>query len=112
MRMTAECTHHVEFEDNGGRLVGTVTIRNLDDEVIERAKERAQQHNRSLEAELRTILTQELKPLSPAEFFRLADEIRESTRGLPQTDSGILQREGRDWLDAKAERIARGSDEP
>ena len=85
--MTAECTHHVEFEDNGGRLVGTVTIRNLDDEVIERAKERAQQHNRSLEAELRTILTQELKPLSPAEFFRLADEIRESTRGLPQTDS-------------------------
>ena len=110
MRMTAECTHHVEFEDNGGRLVGTVTIRNLD-EVIERAKEHAQRHNRSLEAELRTILTQELKPLSPAEFFRL-DEIRESTRGLPQTDSGILQREGRDWLDAKAERIARGSDEP
>ena len=56
--------------------MGTVTIRNLDDEVIERAKQRARAHNRSLEAELRTILTRELKPLSPEEFFRLADEIR------------------------------------
>jgi antitoxin FitA len=92
--------------------MGTVTIRNLDDEVIERAKERARLHNRSLEAELRTILTRELKPLSPEEFFRLADEIRERTRGRPQTDSGVLQRESRDSLDAKAERIARGGDEP
>ena len=92
--------------------MGTITIRNLDDEVIERAKERARRHNRSLEAELRTILTRELMPLAPAEFFRLADEIRERTRGLPQTDSGILQGEGRDWPDAKAERIARGRDEP
>ena len=92
--------------------MGTVTIRNLDDKVIEHAKERARRHNRSLEAELRTILTQELKPLSPAEFFRLADEIRERTRGIPQTDSGILQREGRDWLDQKAEWIARGTSDP
>ena len=92
--------------------MGTVTIRNLDDEVIEQAKQRARSHNRSLEAELRTILTRELKPLSPEEFFRLADEIRERTRGRPQIDSAILQREGRDWLDAKAERIARGNSEP
>ena len=92
--------------------MGTVTIRNLDDEVIERAKQRARAHNRSLEAELRTILTRELKPLSPEEFFRLADEIPERTRERPQIDSGILQREGRDWLDAKAERIARGKSEP
>jgi plasmid stability protein len=92
--------------------MGTVTIRNLDDEVIERAKQRAKDHHRSLEAELRTILTREFKPLSPTEFFNLADEIRERTRGRPQTDSDILQREGRDWLDAKAERIARGESEP
>ena len=92
--------------------MGTVTIRNLDDEVIERAKQRARSHNRSLEAELRTILTRELKPLSAAEFFQLADEIRERTRGRPQVDGAILQREGRDWLDAKAERIARGNSEP
>jgi plasmid stability protein len=92
-----------------GHAMGTVTIRNLDDEVIERAKQRAKSHNRSLEAELRTILTRELKPLSPAEFFRLADEIAERTRGIPQTDSAILQREGREWLDQKAERIARGT---
>ena len=43
--------------------MGTVTIRNLDDDVIERAKQRAKSHHRSLEAELRTILTRELKPL-------------------------------------------------
>jgi plasmid stability protein len=92
--------------------MGTVTIRNLDDEVIARAKERAKRHNRSLEAELRTILIREFKPLSSEEFFRLADEIAERTRDRQQTDSAILQREGREWLDRKAERIARGRDEP
>ena len=48
--------------------MGTVTIRDLDDEVIARAKERAQRHNRSLEAELRLALTREFKPLSPEEL--------------------------------------------
>ena len=91
--------------------MGTVTIRNLDDEVIERAKQRARAHNRSLEAELRTILTRELKPLSPEEFFSWPTRSA-SGPGAPQTDSAILQREGRDWLDAKAERIARGKSEP
>lgn len=92
--------------------MGTVTIRNLDDEVITRAKEQAKRHNRSLEAELRTILTRRFKPLSPEEFFRLADEIRARTVGRPQVDSAVLQREGREWLDAKAERLARGGEEP
>jgi plasmid stability protein len=92
--------------------MGTVTIRDLDDEVIARAKERAQRHNRSLETELRLVLTREFKPLSPEEFFQLADEIRDRTRGRPQTDSGILQREGREWLDQKAERLARDKEEP
>lgn len=92
--------------------MGTVTIRNLDDEVIARAKERAKRHNRSLEAELRTVLTREFKPLSPEAFFQLADEIAERTRGRPQTDGGTLQREGREWLEEKAERLARGQDEP
>jgi plasmid stability protein len=92
--------------------MGTVTIRNLDDEVIARAKERAKRHDRSLEAELRAVLAREFKPLPSEEFFRLADEIAERTRGRPQTDGGVLQREGREWLDRKAERIARGKDEP
>lgn len=92
--------------------MGTVTIRNLDDEVITRAKEQAKRHNRSLEAELRTILTRRFKPLTPEEFIRLADEIRARTVGRPQVDSAVLQREGREWLDAKAERLARGKEEP
>ncbi len=93
--------------------MGTVTIRNLDDGVIARAKERAKRHNRSLEAELRTILTKELTPLSPEEFFELADGIRARTADRPRTDdSGVLQREGREWLDRKADRLARARDEP
>ena len=59
--------------------MGTVTIRSLDDEVIARAKERAKRHNRSLEAELREVLTREFKPLAPEEFFRLADGVRDRT---------------------------------
>lgn len=110
----AQCQHidAVIVPASGTRLMGTVTIRNLDDEVIERAKQRARSHNRSLEAELRTILTHELKPLSAREFFRLADELRERTRNRPRTDSETLQREGRDWLDAKTERLAPATSEP
>jgi plasmid stability protein len=92
--------------------MGTVTIRNLDDEVIARAKERAKLRNRSLEAELRTVLTEEFTPLAPEAFFRLADEIRARTAGRPRADSGLLQREGREWLDRKADRLARARDEP
>jgi hypothetical protein len=36
--------------------MGQVLIRELDDAVIERLKQRAQSHHRSLEAELREIL--------------------------------------------------------
>jgi plasmid stability protein len=75
--------------------MATVTIPDLDDEVIERVRRRATAHNRSLEAELREIITREVKPLTAEEFFRLADEIAERTRGRPQTDSAILQREDR-----------------
>jgi hypothetical protein len=35
----------------------TVTIRNLDDKVIERLEDRAKNHRRSLEAELRDLLS-------------------------------------------------------
>jgi plasmid stability protein len=38
--------------------MGTITIRYLDDHVIERLKMRAKTHGRSLEAELRELLTQ------------------------------------------------------
>jgi plasmid stability protein len=76
--------------------MGTVTIRNLDDVVIERAKQQARSNNRSLEAELRTIITHAFEPLSPETFFRAAREIRERNRGRPQTDSALLRHPGRD----------------
>jgi plasmid stability protein len=84
--------------------MATVTIRNLDDEVVERVRQRAKANNRSLEAELRTIISREAGRLTPDELFRIADAIRESTRARPQTDSGILQRELREALERKVDR--------
>ena len=43
-------------------IMANVTIRNLEDEVVERLKARAKTHNRSLEAELREILTTAARP--------------------------------------------------
>jgi plasmid stability protein len=37
--------------------MGTIIIRNLDDEIIERLKVRARNHRRSLEAEIRDLLS-------------------------------------------------------
>jgi plasmid stability protein len=88
--------------------MGTVTIRNLDDEVIERAKQRASSNHRSLEAELREIITRAVKPLGAAELLELADRIAAMTPDLPQPDSVALLHEGRDWLAAKADAAASG----
>lgn len=77
--------------------MGSVTIRNLDDDVIARLKERARAGNRSLEAELREILAR--AAAQPARISALraeAERIREMTPDVPQTDSTTLIREDRD----------------
>lgn len=38
-------------------VIATITIRNLDDEILRRLKRRAAENNRSLEAEARAILS-------------------------------------------------------
>jgi plasmid stability protein len=42
--------------------MGSLVVRNLDDELINRLKERAKQAGRSAEAEHRTILEEALRP--------------------------------------------------
>ena len=76
--------------------MASVTIRNLDDEVVARLKDRAKANKRSLEAELRAILSETAHRPSREEFRKLAARIRAMTPDVPQTDSTLLIREDRD----------------
>ena len=79
--------------------MATLTIRNLDDAVVEKLKAQAKQNNRSLEAEVRQILDERTsaRPWRGAEFVARADRIAAMTpKDVPQTDSTLLIREDRD----------------
>ena len=57
-----------------------MTIRNIDDRVYERLKERARTSRRSLEAEVRAILDEAVVP-DRSELIRLSTEMRASLTG-------------------------------
>ena len=78
--------------------MATVTIRNLDDQIVQELKQQAKEHNRSLEAELREILADATQRRARMEAFRKeAERIRAMTpKGVKQTDSTLLIREDRD----------------
>ena len=77
--------------------MGNVTIRNLDDQVIDALKAQAKANQRSMEAELRHLLTQEVNPrLRMAGFLRRTARIARTTADVPQTDSVLLLRQDRD----------------
>ena len=77
--------------------MANLTIRNLDDEVVERLKKRARDNERSLEAEVRTILKNAAGRLTGKEARTLAERISAMTpKGVKQTDSVELIREDRD----------------
>ena len=59
--------------------MGQIIVRNLDDHVIARLKERAMKANQSLEQTVRDILSAAARP-SQAEVFAEADRIREAIR--------------------------------
>ncbi len=76
--------------------MASVTIRNLDDEVVAALKRRAKANNRSLEAELRVVLVRAVRGYDAEEFLALADRIAAMTpKDRPQTDSVELLREDR-----------------
>lgn len=75
--------------------MGQVVNCNLDDEVVVRLKQRAERHHRSLESELREILT-EAAPLSRPELAARAKELAKSLQGRWSGDSTSLIREDRD----------------
>lgn len=72
-----------------------VIVRNLPDEVVARLKARAAEQKRSLEQELRQILSEAARP-SRAEILADLDRIRAMTPKVTQTDSAELIREERD----------------
>lgn len=76
--------------------MATLTIRNLDGQVVERLKSRARENNRSLEAESREILAAAARSATLAEFRAAARRISAMTPDVPQTDSTELIREDRD----------------
>lgn len=76
--------------------VATLTIRNLDEEVVERWKERARRHHRSLESEVRDYLGKGVAAFDRTAFEAWAREVAAMTPPGPQSDSGDLVREDRD----------------
>ena len=77
--------------------MGSLTVRNLNDAVIDRLKAQAKSNHRSLEAEVRHLLTRSVPDRArTAAFFERARRLAEATAGTSQTDSTILVREDRD----------------
>ena len=76
--------------------MASLSVRNLDDELIARLKRRAARHGHSAEAEVREILREALGAEAELSFDDLAAEFRALTRGRRHTPAEKLQREGRD----------------
>ncbi len=77
--------------------MANLTIRNLDDDVVADLKAQAKRNSRSLEAELRHVLTQAAKQRERlSAFVAAAERIAAMTpKDRPQTDSVELLREDR-----------------
>lgn len=77
--------------------MATLTIRNLDDDTVDKLKKMAAKHQRSLEAEVRHLITQSVEQPDRQKLWEIADRIAAMTpKDVPQTDSVILLREDRE----------------
>ena len=77
--------------------MGTLTIRNLGDGVIDTLKEQARTNHRSLEAEVRYILTERVdRAARIAQFRERTLDIARAAPDVPQSDSVDLLRDDRE----------------
>jgi antitoxin FitA len=76
--------------------MASLSVRNIDDDVLARLKRRAARHGRSAEAEARFILQHAVAGETEPGFEELAARMRALTAGRAHTPSEMLQREGRD----------------
>jgi plasmid stability protein len=67
-------------------------VRNLDDDLVQRLKQRAAQNRRSVEAEHRAILAEALKPEPAKSFQELARELQAKTADRKHTPAEELLR--------------------
>ena len=75
----------------------TLSIRNVEEDVMKKLKTRAKLNERSVEAEVRFILKNATGPLSGAEALAVADHIAAMTpKDAKLTDSTKIIREFRD----------------
>ena len=84
---------HATLSDESPQ-VSQVIVRNLDQRVVAELKRRAKQKGRSLEGELRVLLTEAARP-QRTELIAEADRVRAMTPG-PLEDSVLLLRQDRD----------------
>jgi plasmid stability protein len=75
--------------------MGQVLVRNLDDRVIESLNTKAELKGRSLERELREVLTN-AAPLTPVEKIALFKKLRAMTPPVGDVDVRAAIRRGRD----------------
>ena len=75
-----------------------ILVRNLDETVVQRLKDQAKQHGRSLQTEVKMILEDraERPKLDHAAALALCDKIRSQFKGREFPDSVELIREDRD----------------
>ena len=79
--------------------MATINVRQLDDDVVNRLKQRALLNNRSLEGEVRHILecaAADGVAAKRAAFLAASDRLRQMTRCRKQTPAEVLIREDRD----------------
>jgi plasmid stability protein len=76
--------------------MGSLLVRNIERELIDKLKARAARNKRSAEAEHREILRQALNAEPRQSFREIAARLRAVTAGRRLTPSEVLQREGRD----------------
>ena len=92
---TREGVCAIVFDSIGG-VMGQVLVRNLDDRVIESLKTKAELKGRSLEQELREVLTN-AAPLTSGEKIALFQKLRAMTQPpLGNVDVRAAIRRGRD----------------
>ena len=72
-----------------------VLVRDIDESVVDKLKKHAERNGRSLQAELKSALEARASHVSKGEARALAARIRRRIGKRTQTDSGILQAEGR-----------------
>ncbi len=76
--------------------VAQVLVRDLDSETVERLKERARQHRRSLQAEAKAILQEAASMFTAEEALANSRAWHRRLAGRRHSDSAALIREDRD----------------